>query len=321
LSLLASLALMAGSHDTALLYFGRLLAGVSSGAAFGAGTAWVRELSRPPFGASTDHSAAKRAAVAMAMGFALGPLTAGLLGQWAPHPMIVAYLPHLLLMVGVLWSLRSTPETVALTAPPLRRPSANANRARFLAVVAPVAPWVFAGPSVAFALLPSVVGADRARDGIGLDAAVAAICALSGVLVQPLARRLDAHPDGNRAATVGLAVTAIGVVLGALAAQVKYLWLLLPCAVVLGLAYGLCMVAGLIEVQRLAQPDQLARLTAVYYVLTYVGFAVPSVLVLASHVASYSVLLLVLSGLAVATALALRPLAARSTRPRLPATP
>ena len=50
LSLLASVTLVAGAHTVALLFAGRLLAGVSSGAVFGAGTAWLREASLPPVG-------------------------------------------------------------------------------------------------------------------------------------------------------------------------------------------------------------------------------------------------------------------------------
>ncbi|MGI8414577.1 MAG: hypothetical protein ACR2QA_19235 [Solirubrobacteraceae bacterium] len=43
LSLVASLVLVAGADSVALLFVGRLLAGVSSGAVFSAGTAWLRE--------------------------------------------------------------------------------------------------------------------------------------------------------------------------------------------------------------------------------------------------------------------------------------
>ena len=49
----------------------------------------------------------------------------------------------------------------------------GARHPRFRRVVAPMAPWVFAVPAVAFALLPSVVGASRATDGIALTAAIA----------------------------------------------------------------------------------------------------------------------------------------------------
>ena len=70
----------------------------------------------------------------------------------------------------------------------------------------------------------------------------------------------------------------------------------MPSAIVLGMGYGLCLVAGLVEVQRLAHPEALAGLTAIYYVLTYIGFAVPFVLALAAHLTGYATLLLITAG-------------------------
>ena len=125
-----------------------------------------------------------------------------------------------------------------------------------------MAPWVFASPAIAFALLPSVVGAQHATDGLALVAVITALTAFAGVLIQPLGRRLDASPRGNRAATVGLVAVAAGLGLGAYTAHAQEVWLLVPCAIVLGCAYGLCLVGGLVEVQRMAGPDGLARLTA-----------------------------------------------------------
>src|SRR5581483_11823602 len=97
ISLLASVSLIAGSDALALLFIGRLLAGVSSGAAFGVGTAWLRETSLPPFGDADQSTIARRAAVAMTAGFALGPLVAGTLAQWAPAATALPYLPHIAL--------------------------------------------------------------------------------------------------------------------------------------------------------------------------------------------------------------------------------
>lgn len=305
LSLLASVALAAGGHSPWLLFVGRFLAGVSSGAAFGAATAWVRELSRPPYGDVGDHVAARRAALSMTLGFALGPLVAGVLAQWSPDPLLVAYLPHLLLMAVVLTAIGASPETVTTRhRPSLIRRVPTFDRSRFRRVVAPMAPWVFAAPAVAFALLPSVLGAARATDGTAIVAAVTALCALAGVAVQPLARRLDARSEVSRAAPVGLIVLAAGLALSAAAAAVDRLWLLFPCAAVLGAAYGLCLVAGLVQVQRLAPADSLARLTAVFYVITYVGFAAPYVLALAAHLVGYPTLLSATAGLALLTAAA-----------------
>jgi hypothetical protein len=165
-----------------------------------------------------------------------------------------------------------------------------------------MAPWVFASPAIAFALLPSVVGAQRATDGLALVAVITALTAFAGVLIQPLGRRLDASPRGNRAATVGLVTVAGGLALGAYTAHAQEVWLLVPCAMVLGCAYGLCLVGGLVEVQRMAGPDGLARLTAHYYALTYLGFAAPYLLALCAHLASYAALLSAAAVLALATA-------------------
>ena len=263
LSLLASVALVAGSDSVVLLFVGRLLAGISSGAVFGAGTAWLRETATPPVGSADVSTAVRRAAVAMTIGFAAGPLVAGLLAQWGPAPRVLAYVPHIVLMLVVLVAVLAVPETVAASgerrvrfaAPEVRHP-------RFRRVVAPMAPWVFAAPAVAFALLPSVVGANRATDGIALTAAITSVTALAGVLIQPLARRLEVRARANSAAIVGLLVLTAGLLLSAVAAHEQQTWMLVPCAIVLGAGYGLCLVAGLLEVQRLAGDGSLGGLTA-----------------------------------------------------------
>jgi hypothetical protein len=240
----------------------------------------------------------------MTAGFAIGPLIAGLLAQWAPKATVVPYLPHIVFALLVLVLLRNVPETVSeeLKHPVRLRPP-GVGKPRFRGVVAPMAPWIFAAPAIAFALLPSVVGANRAASGLALTATVTALCALAGVLIQPLARRLVARWETNRVATTGLLVTAGGLALSAVAAHATQVWLLVPCSVVLGSAYGLCLVAGLIEIQRLADIDALAGLTAVYYALAYLGFAAPYLLSLAAHLTSYSNLLAACAVLAVGTAL------------------
>jgi hypothetical protein len=59
-----------------------------------------------------------------------------------------------------------------------------------------------------------------------------------------------------------------------------------------GIGFGICMVSGLVEVQALADPDEVAGLTAIYYSLTYIGFVLPFVLAALAPVASYQVSLL-----------------------------
>ena len=49
----------------------------------------------------------------------------------------------------------------------------------------------------------------------------------------------------------------------------------LGCAIAFGLAYGLCLVSGLRECERLADPDEHGAVIACYYALSYVGFGAP----------------------------------------------
>ena len=165
-----------------------------------------------------------------------------------------------------------------------------------------MAPWVFAAPAVAFAFLPAAVGADRLTGGVVVTRAVTALTALAGVLIQPAARALDAFRSRWSVGAVGLLVCAAGLVLGAYAVQGALLWLLAPCAAVLGCAYGQCLVSGPIEVGRLARPEAVGSLTAVYYALAYLGLATPYLLTLASPLLGYRTLPLIVAAVALTSA-------------------
>src|ERR1700722_5194654 len=100
LSPLATLVLVLGPRSLVLISVGRALAGLCSGVVFGSATAWVQELSH-----GTGQSA-RRAALALTAGFGLGPVAAAVLAQWAPDPLILPYLPHLVIGVAaaiIIW--------------------------------------------------------------------------------------------------------------------------------------------------------------------------------------------------------------------------
>jgi MFS family permease len=300
LSVIATGLLMLGGESIAALFVGRLLAGIVSGAVFSAATTWLRESS---LAAGVGSSAASRTAAAMSAGFGLGPLVAGAIAQWASAPMVLPYLPHLLLMIVVLWLLRAAPaddRSALFPAPAMGRARlAIRTHPRFRGFVVPLAPWAFAAPVIAFALLPAVTGVGQRGHGIILAAALTAITALSGAAVQPVARRLGISPIVL--ACTGLVALAAGLGLG-VATLDGHDWLLVPTGLVLGCAYGLCLVAGLMEVQHLASARELARATSVYYALTYLGFGAPYLLTRAHAAASYPTLLTLAAGLALATA-------------------
>jgi hypothetical protein len=92
------------------------------------------------------------------------------------------------------------------------------------------------------------------------------------------------------------------VLLGALAGSSHSWPLVVPAAILLGCGYGLCLVSGLLEIQRLASGEDLASLTAVFYALTYIGFAAPIVLAELERLTSATVLLLCAAVLVASTA-------------------
>jgi hypothetical protein len=98
------------------------------------------------------------------------------------------------------------------------------------------------------------------------------------------------------AVSTGIGVAALSVALGSP-------WFGVAAAVVLGLAFGLALVAGLVEVQRISHPDDKFALTGVYYALTYVGFLLPTAVAVAGRWAPTDLELCVLSVLALGTTL------------------
>lgn len=304
LSPVASGLLMLGHSTVAGLAVARLLAGLCSGVVFAAGSAWVQELSHDEPGGTGS----RRAALSLTAGFGSGPVVAALIAAWAPHPLVVPYLPHVLLGLIAIAVLVPARET----APPatgrvrLALPAAVRTRS-FARLVAPTAPWVFACAAIAFAVLPSRTGDVT----VVFSGIVTGVTLGAGVAVQPFARSTeDAHP--LRAGLFGLVAAIVGTFIGFLAVAGQEPALVLVAAFPLGAGYGLCLVSGLRESERLARPEERGATLAVFYALTYVGFAAPYLLALVAKVTGPAAALLVATGAAALTAAAV-VLAARRT--------
>lgn len=288
LSVIATVILLVGGDNLAVLLIGRLLAGIASGAAFAPGSAWVKELSAdgPP------GTGARRATLALSAGFGSGPLVAGVFAQWLPAPTVLPYVPHLVLMVLVIAIAWHAPEPfVPRSKDKERRRSEvwQAMRSRpFLLGIALTAPWVFGAASTSFATIPIFV--DIGLAPIAVTGALTGLTLWTGVAIQPLGRRLG---DPRLIITTGLVAAAGGLLVGLLLATSGVEWLVLPAAILLGTAYGLILVGGLTTVESLAHPDDLGTLNAVFYSLTYVGFAAPLLNTLALRALSPEGLMLV----------------------------
>ena len=273
LSPVATLLLILGPHDLALIAAGRALAGVCSGMVFGPATAWVQDLS------GGSALSARRAALALSAGFGVGPIVAAALAQWAPHPLVVPYLPHLVLGVVAL--------AAVWTVPDVRRADAGPGRAGRQAVGAAsraADPRVLAHGSAGRAVRVRLdVDGDRRapRGGDQREHPVGGVRRADdragvrrGHRGQPAARVLAERSDrlgilaGTGAAAAGAAVSAVAVagpdrVLAGLG------------AVLLGLAYGLCLVCGLHQAEQLSDATDRGAVLSCYYVLAYLGFSAP----------------------------------------------
>lgn len=286
--------LAAGAGQLPALAAGRFVSGLSVAAAMVAGTAWIKELSATGAGAAPAPVAARRAALTLTAGFGLGPAVSGTVAQWGPAPTVLPYAIHIGIALLACVPLATAPETRPRSAAfrPGRVPTAV--RRRFTAVVLPAAPWVFGSAAVSFAVVPALVTAATGPLAIAYATLVAVVGLACGALVQPFAARIGAA-TGGRELPVGLAVVTAGVLLAALVAVTGSPLLGVPAAVLLGTGYGLCLVAGLTEVQRTAPPEHLGRLTAVYYSCTYAGFAIPVVLAALDGIAPEPALLVALA--------------------------
>ncbi|WP_223305216.1 MFS transporter [Cellulomonas sp. B6] len=280
LGVLGSLVIAFGPASAPALAAGRVLSGVALGLVMAVGTTWVAELS-----AATGDAGAgpRRASLALTLGFLLGAGTAGALAQWGPWRTGTPYLVHACVALAAMAAVLSVPETHP--APP-RAPGARlrddlrvpavAHR-RFWRVVVPVAPWVFGAVGSAYAVLPGLLRRSAGGVPIAFAAFLTVVTLASGFAVQQLARRIDTARSA-RASVVAMAIVVPGMAAAAWASATLSLAVAVLAAVVLGAGYGLALVAGLSEVQRIATPDDLAGLTAVYYSVAYTGFFVPAAL-------------------------------------------
>jgi MFS family permease len=297
----ATVLIIAGFWVQATLFAGRFMAGVATGGVLAAGTAWMKELSSAPYDPDARPSAgAQRAGLAISAGFGCGPLFAAVIAQWVPLPLVTAYLPHLAIMMVALPLVSGLPETVPPRSGRMPLRVRSAAGPEFTRVVAPLAPWVFAAASVALAVLPGVVAPSIGRLGTLFAGITAGVTLGCGVLVQPSARRLGRRSPLT-VAGVGLLAVAAGMALSAVVTVTQSPALVLLAAAVLGSGYGLCLVFGLTEVARIADRGELAGLTAVFYALTYVGFAAPYVIALLTLVTRREYVLLGAAVLALLT--------------------
>ncbi len=298
----------------------RVVTGLAVGLLTGAATAALTELEP-----SRDiRRAALVSTVSTMVGLGLGPLLTGVLAQYAPWPTVLVYLIDLALLAPAYIGVWAIPETVqGASARPALRPQRLRVPAEIHVPFAVAAAAYFSAMAVLglfTALAPSfTLGLLHIRNRAVGGALVATLFGVSAV-AQLTLRRLS-H---RRAMEAGLAVLVAGLILVVVALMTRSLAVFVASAAGLGLGQGLAFMGSLALVNRLAPPARRAEVDSSYFVVGYLGVALPTLGVgFASErfgfVAAVVAFALAIGALALATAAAVARVTAPPPTPAPPA--
>lgn len=289
----ASLVMLAGADNVALLFAGRFLLGAVSGIVFVVASAWMQEL-----GSADPMWTARLVGILLYSGFGLGPFVGGVFGQWGPGPLATPYLIHVGLVVVGLAVVRSIPETVV--AAPGRRIRPNlgipaGSGPTYWKVMVPTALGVFGLPSLTFGLFPILLRPAMASVAVFTTGLVFVIAMTAIVPAQLWVGRVGPH----RAAPFGLILGTVGCGLGLVAFATDAWPILFPAAIAMGVASGIAMTSGLRLVEWITVPTDRGALTGAFYAAAYAGMTMPVVVSTVARPIGYTSVLATLTGLGV----------------------
>ncbi len=252
------------------LLIGRVLSGLSAGLFTGTATAAVIEAAPPAW----RSRAAAVASVVNIAGLGIGPVLAGVLVQYAPRPLDLSFVVHLVLCAAAAVAVLCSPETSPREGKLGVQRLAVPPEARSVFVVAALAAFAgFAVTGLFAAVAPSFLAQVV---GIG-NHAVAGVVAGSIFLTSAVAQVAARTMDPGRAVAVGCAILIAGMAILALALHFSSLPGLIAAAVVSGVGQGISFSRGLAAVSDRTPPDRRAEVSSTYFVVAYVAIALPVV--------------------------------------------
>ena len=214
--------------------------------------------------------AAAIASAATLGGAALGPVLAGLLAEYAPLSPRLPYLVEIVLLVAALFAVRRLPETGTRRRWRPRRPQIPAGIRRRFAVASTSAFVGWAVTGLYLALIPSFVTTELHHD-LALAGAVLALMLAASAITAAFSHGLPSLPTQ----IAGLTTMGASVAFLLLAARGGSLAALLVATVIAGVGQGLAFMGSLADVNEMAPPDHKANTVASYYVVVYLGTALP----------------------------------------------
>ncbi|MEV5838730.1 MFS transporter [Nocardia sp. NPDC052112] len=252
------------------LLLGRALSGLSAGIFTGTATATIAEAAPP----SWKARAMMVAAIANIGGLGLGPTLSGLLVQYGPAPLRLAFVVHLMMLAVAAFGLSTLNETVAVqpgARPTIQRLSVPLEtRAVFLRV----ASAAFAGFCV-ISLFTAVVPTFL-NQTLGIhNKAIAGVLVTALFIASASAQVLTRTMPVPKALILGCTGLVVGMLLITMALAVESVLILVVGAVVAGFGQGASFVKGLGAVVVAAPPGRTGEVASTYFVVGYVAISLP----------------------------------------------
>ena len=274
----AGAVVFATAQGLASLFLARALQGVATGVVAGAGTAALAELE--PSGNSRKASFVVTAA--NASGAALGPLFAGLLAEYGPWPTRLSFLVLLVFMLPII-GLAFMRETVIEKRPfalELRVPAVPAEVRMEFAFASAVSFTLWATAALYLTLAPGYVAMQLGLGNLALGGLFVSLMLIASAVAQFLGRPLPFR----LAMTLGLVLLPVGLaslILAspALAGPAYAATLLAFGTLAIGAGHGLGFLGAMVLVNKIAPDERRAEVTSAFYVISYLGVALPAVAV------------------------------------------
>ncbi len=252
------------------LFVGRVLSGLSAGIFTGTATATIVDL-------APDHGKARASLIAAGVnmgGLGAGPLLAGILAQYAPLPRSVCFIVDLGLVAVAVLGVQAVAEPVRRASTPHLRPQKIDVPIEIRGVFTRAAIAGFAGFAV-LGLFTAVSPAFLATVLHETNHALTGAVVISVFIASTIGQSLSSTISEQRALIVGCVGLIAGMILVGASLPIRSLAVLIAGGVIAGLGQGLSFRAGLGAVTGAAPPDKRGEITSSYFVMLYVGIAIP----------------------------------------------
>ena len=258
-------------HSEAALFVGRLLSGLSAGVFTGTATATIVELA--PRGRQSRYSLL--AAAVNMLGLGTGPILAGALAQYAPAPLRLTFVVHLVLVVVAGLALLLVAESGEPSGGPVhwriqRLTVPEAVRGAFVrAATAGFAGFAVLG--LFTAVTPSFL-----TQSLGVTNHLVTGLVVFALLGASTVGQLATTALGVRPSLLaGCAALAVGVAVVGVAIGVRSLPVLVIGAVVAGVGQGMSFRAGLGSVTAATPAERRAEVSSTFFLVLYVAISLP----------------------------------------------